>query len=352
LGSPAYSGTLRAGLAMRLLPLLAAACCNLKVVMAVESRGRSQHRGGHVPWAAVRALVGSSQPARTTQAFPPMLGLAPPTALAPAPAPSPLVAGAPGATVAMPKWAHLVVSDSMGSAAAVAASPGAAPAAAVAAVAAGPGGAPAGPCHACLPQHQQPGAVVNKDLQDVATDQAGQEVEEAAEEAEKDAEHAIAAEGKKSLRGVQAANENAIGDSSAALKASAEAQQNGMEADSQHHMTAAEHEAHVSAEFEKFLTSEDIKKGGAKTSAKYIADARTAVLGLVHDIHAAGKDMNKWLKNAAGVGETSTNVTERYVKKKQKQSSTKQSTSWTRHFMRSTLPKLMPIPPKNTFAPK
>merc|ERR1719498_2132629 len=88
-----------------------------------------------------------------------------------------------------------------------------------------------------------------------------------------------------------------------------------MEADSKATMTAADHEAHVAAEFAKFLTSEGIRQEGAKTSAKYIADAQQIIRDLVKKIHKSGEEMSKELQTSASVGVQATNVTERYVLK-------------------------------------
>jgi len=145
---------------MRLLPLLLGACWNVWVAASVS---RSRLKGGHTPWATVRALLGSSQ-------------------LPPAPAPASL--GAPGQTVPMPEWAQQqTVSLNAGAPAA------AQPAAPAAAQPAAPGGA--NPCYACLPPDQRP-AKVNKDLQDVAAEKAESQVEDAAHDAAKDTESTIA----------------------------------------------------------------------------------------------------------------------------------------------------------------
>jgi len=272
---------------MRLLPLLVGPCCNVWVALAAGSR--SQFQGGHTPWATVRALLGSSHPA-------------------PAAAP----AGAPGATQPMPNWAAqttMAFRSGVNAAPAAAAPPPAAPAAI-----AGPA---ADPCYACVKPSPQP--EVNKDLQEVAADQAQQEVEDAAADAQKDSQAAIASEGKKNLRDVQASNTAAVDQAADGLKASAEAQEAGMEQDSARQLTAAEHESHVAAEFSKFLTAEGIKQEGAQTSAKYIESAQTILRDLVKQIHKAGKEMSHELKTTASVGTTATNETEKMVIKAEEQ---------------------------------
>lgn len=317
---------------MRLLPLLFGACCN--VCIASASGSRSRLRSGHTPWASVRALLGSSRtspaPAPAVQAPSPALPsthFVPPASVLPPPVPSssthfdaqlPLASqGGVAGQMPMPLWAEQQASAAMLNAAVMGAGPAAvaSPAAAAppaAAVASGPGG---NACYACLPKEQRP---LNKDLQDVAAEQAEQDVAAAAHEAAQDSEAALHAEGKKNLRSVQASNEAAVDQASGHLQASAEAQQAGMQQDSKAQMNAAEHEAHVASEFSKFLTSEGIKQEGAKTSAKYIADAQAILKDLVKDIHKAGKEMSKELKTSASVGTVATNETEKYVQRAEK----------------------------------
>jgi hypothetical protein len=154
-------------------------------------------------------------------------------------------------------------------------------------------------------------------LQEVGAAKAEQDVQDAAAEAREDTESAIAEEGKKNLRDVQASNDAAVDEAGNQLKASGEAQAAAMKADSQTALTAADQDSQVAAGFAKFLTAEGIKQEGAKTSARYIKDAQQIIRDLVQHIREKGQEMSKELKTAASVGVEATNVTEKYVLKAQ-----------------------------------
>lgn len=187
-------------------------------------------------------------------------------------------------------------------------------------------------CYACLPNGKPP--EVNGDLKDVAAEEATSSVNDAAEEAEKDAEATIAEEGRKSQRSVEKAGDKAADEAADKLKQEAEGEAKKMEADSNATMTAAEQDSHVAAEFGKMLTSEGISMEGAQASAKYIADAQTAVRDLVKDIKKAGKAVNRELKSSASIGKASTNETEKFVQRAENY------TYETHHFMDETLEEL------------
>jgi len=188
------------------------------------------------------------------------------------------------------------------------------------------------PCYACL--HPPKQASVNEDLKDVAQEEAQANINEASKDAEKDAEATIAAEGRQAQRSVEKAGDEAAEEAADKLKEGAEEQAKNMAEDSKAAMTEAEQDSHVAAEFEKLLTSEGIKQEGARTSAKYIADAQEAVRDLVMDIKKAGKQVNKELKTSASVGGASANQTEKYVLKAQNY------TYETQHFMDDTFEQL------------
>lgn len=156
---------------------------------------------------------------------------------------------------------------------------------------------------------------LSKDEQEVAQDQATHAMDKASEQAEEDAQFAIAEAGKNALRGVQGANTASVDGQVDALKAMSEGQEAAMAAELEGKLHAAQGESAAMTAAANLNAKKGIMDEGDRATSKYISDAKEDIKDMVKKIQVAGKEMVVELNKTIDVGKDAQKLTDKMVLK-------------------------------------
>lgn len=132
---------------------------------------------------------------------------------------------------------------------------------------------------------------MNKDEQEVAAEEAKDAMDEATQEAEEDAQHAIADVGKHALRGVQANNNAAVDGAVGNLKGMSEEEEARMAAELEAKLHASEAESAAATDAANAAAKKGILDEGDRAMSKYISDAKKSIKTLVGKMKVDGEKM-------------------------------------------------------------
>lgn len=171
------------------------------------------------------------------------------------------------------------------------------------------------PCPPCPEPAPVPGntSVQNQDLVDVARDEAVETVEDTSENAKHDTQYSIEQAGRNNLRGVQEANNQAVDQAGASLKAHTDAVGDQIVSDVNIAGAMGRQEMDMNAHRTQYATTDHIDKAARQTMAHYINAARTQLADLNKEIQKSGKQSIADMQNAVSVSTEVHTMLEKYV---------------------------------------